>query len=303
MRVLPRAQRLAGAEPLSWDILSVVREADLVHVHQVYSRQAEVAVLVAKLFGKPLCVTDHGGETSRLGRSLQILDLADRVTCYSEFGSSLLDTITPIRLVRGGVDDSFFIPPPEVRPTRDRLVFVGRLLPHKGIDRLLAALPQDVPLSVCGRQYDGQYFKYLQALSVGKQVEFLTDADDVAIRELYWRAIAVVLPSVYVDLRGSAHGRPELMGFSLLEGMACGAPGICSRVGGMPEYVDSQQTGYVYDELAQLTEAIERLAGDPSLVRTMGAEARQRVECAFGLNSSGAGMCAVYDELLAVAPP
>jgi alpha-maltose-1-phosphate synthase len=300
LRVLPAAQRRPGAERLSWEIVSAVRDADLVHLHQIFTRPSEVALLVAKLLGKPVCATDHGGATSGLGRSLGMLDLIDRIVPNSRFAASLLETTSPIEVVPGGVDDTFFCQAVPA-PVRDRVVFVGRLLPHKGIDRLLAALPDAVPLSVCGRPYDPEYFKLLQALAAGKRVEFLTDRSDEQLRELYRRAIAVVLPSVYVDWYGNAHPWPELMGLSLLEGMSCGAPAICSRVGGMPECVEHGRTGFVFDELAELTGQIEQLAADPQLVRTIGDAARRRVEERYGLASTGSAMRSIYDQLLGVA--
>jgi glycosyltransferase involved in cell wall biosynthesis len=198
--------------------------------------------------------------------------------------------------VPGGVDDTFFFP--DGAGPRDRLVYVGRLLPHKGIDRLLAALPAEVPISICGRPYHAEYYRLLKALAAGKQVQFVTDIDDDQLRDLYRRALAVVLPSVYVDCYGTSQPWPELMGFSLLEGMACGAPAICSRVGGMPEYVDHGKTGFVFDELSQLTECLKRLAGDPALVQRIGAEGRSHVVSRYGLSSAGTTMRSIYDGLL-----
>jgi glycosyltransferase involved in cell wall biosynthesis len=299
LRVLPAASRIPGAERVSWDIADVVRDADLIHVHQVFTRSGEVGVLAAKLLGKPVCVTDHGGAASGLGRSLGVLDLADLVTCYSHFGESLLnDCDTPVEVVPGGVDDDFFRP--ARRPeSREGVLFVGRLLPHKGVDRLLAALPPELPLKICGQPYDPDYVRHLRSLAAGKRVEFLLDQDDDQLRELYRNAIAVVLPSVYVDYYGHAHAWPELMGYSLLEGMACETPAICSRVGGMPEYVEHGVTGFIFDELAELTTTLERLAGDPSLVAQIGNAGRQKVERDYGLAAVGKTTRRLYDQLLA----
>lgn len=296
LRVLPAAKR-RGPDKLSWEILGAVREADVVHIHQVFSRSSEVAFLAAKLAGKPVCVTDHGGGTSQLGRSLGILELADRVVSYSRFAASLMQTTASVAVVPGGVDENFFCPA-TAPPARDRVVYVGRLLPHKGIDRLLTALPGGVPLTICGRPYDSGYHAMLRALAVGKQVEFLTEADDDELRALYRRAIAVVLPSVYVDAYGTAQPWPELMGLSLLEGMACGAPAICSRVGGMPEFVDHGETGFIFDELAELTGYIQSLASDCELVESMGEAGRRRVCESYGLASAGPAMTSIYDEIL-----
>ncbi len=295
LTVLPTAGRTAAGDRLSWDIITAVRDADVVHIHQIFSRSSEVAMLAAKVLGKPVCVTDHGGATSLLGRTHGILELADRIVCYSSFGGSLLQTMKPIDLVPGGVDDDFFTATTDV--IRDQLLYVGRLLPHKGIDRLITALPENVRLCVCGSGYDDDYYELLKVLAHGKQVEFLFGADDAVLRDLYRRALAVVLPSVYVDCYGRTQAWPELMGFSLLEGMACGAPAICSRVGGMPEYVDHGETGYVFDELGELRDYIDRLAGDAELVRAIGARAQRRVGEAFGLASAGSSMRAIYDDL------
>jgi glycosyltransferase involved in cell wall biosynthesis len=299
LRVLPAASRQPGAERLSWEIVEVIGEADLVHVHQVFTRSGEVGVLASKLLERPLCVTDHGGTSSALGRSLGMLDLADRVTCYSRFGAGLVsDSRTPVELVPGGVDDQFFCPSEHDGAQRQGVLFVGRLLPHKGVDRLIAAMPDDVPLTVCGQPYNPAYYEYLKLLAKDKRVTFLVDRNDRQLRDLYRRSIAVVLPSVYVDCYGAVYAWPELMGYSLLEGMACETPAICSRVGGMPEYVRHGETGYVFDELQELTEAIAALSRSPELVERLGNAARETVTELYGLRAAGAAMRKIYDHLL-----
>ena len=78
-------------------------------------------------------------------------------------------------------------------------------------------MPVDIPLTICGQPYDPRYYDYLRSLAAGKNVRFLVNQNDVALRDLYRRATAVVLPSVFVDCYGFAHAWPELMGYSLLE--------------------------------------------------------------------------------------
>src|SRR5439155_4774879 len=105
--------------------------------------------------------------------------LADRIIAYSDFGATFYATEKPIEIIRGGVDGERFSPPlPGARPRRDRVLYVGRLLPHKGIDQLIAALPIELPLTICGRPYDLRYYHHLQSKAEGKRVEFVTDADD-----------------------------------------------------------------------------------------------------------------------------
>jgi glycosyltransferase involved in cell wall biosynthesis len=295
---------LAGNEPshpldvTSWDIVDALRGADLVHVHQVFTRGGEVAVLVGKQLHKPVCVTDHGGGTTRRLESSGALALADAVTAYSDFGASLVHTSVDTHVIKGGVDAAFFTPPAG-HTVRDRILFVGRLLPHKGVDHLIRALPHDLPLTVCGQPYSEDYAEHLQQLAAGKQVEFVSDRDDAGLRELYRRAWAIVLPSVYEDLYGNTYLAPELMGFSLLEGMACGAPAVCSRVGAMPEFVRHGETGFVYDSADELTEVLQRLATSPDLVDTMGRGGRTVAEEQYDLRVAGAAMLALYESLVA----
>jgi glycosyltransferase involved in cell wall biosynthesis len=298
LRVLAAAGRPRNAlDVVSWELPEAFADVDLVHIHQAYTRCSEMGLLIAKQQRKPVCVTDHGGFTSPLGMQIGSLDLADRIICYSEFGANLYQTRTPIVVIKGGVDATAFAPP-AVRPTRDRVLYVGRLLPHKGIDQLIAAMPADIPLTVCGRPYHEEYHHLLKNLAHGKRVEFITTADDEMIRELYGRAWVNVLPSVYKDCYGNTHLAPELMGFTLLEAMACGTPAICSRIAAMPEFIDEGKTGFVFDDQAQLTEQIRRLVEDPALVERMGRGARLAVEREFDLKVAGRRFWAVYSELL-----
>lgn len=282
---------------VSWELPEALAPADLVHIHQAYNRCAEMGVLVAKQQRKPICMTDHGGYSSSLGTELGFLELVDRIVPYSDFGAKHYRTRTPIVTIKGGVDGTLFTPP-AIRPPRDRITYVGRLLPHKGIDRLISALPHDLPLTVCGRPYHDEYFRLLQELAAGKRVEFITDADDAVIRDLYARAWANVLPSVYEDCYGNIFQVPELMGFTLLEAMACGTPAIASRVGGMPEFIRHGETGFVFDNLTELSDQLRLVSKDPERVETMGRMARIAVEREFDLTIAGARLHALYEELI-----
>jgi len=298
LRVMPTDPPRHVLDAVSWECLDAIGSADLLHVHQAYTRSSEAGYLTAKLHRIPICVTDHGGAGSKVGMGLNVVDLVDRFVCQSDFAARSLKTTAETVLIKGGVDGDLFRPPVE-RPTRDRVLFVGRFLPHKGIDRLIKALPSGLPLTCCGRPYDADYFRALQKLAEGKSVEFVTDATDERIRDYYSRAWANVLPSVYRDYYGVTHMQPELMGFTLLEGMACGTPVICSRVGGMPEFVRHGETGYVYDELEELTQHLKAVSSDSVLVERMGRAARRAVDQEYDLKVCGSKLVAVYDELLA----
>jgi glycosyltransferase involved in cell wall biosynthesis len=295
--------RAANAPPealdtTSWEIPEAIRDVDVVHLHQAFTQSSEFGLAAAKLLRKPVCMSDQGGQSSRLGQSLGSLELADRIICYSDFGASLFRTRTKVDLVRGGVDEQFFSPS-ETPVQRDAFLYVGRLLPHKGVDRLLAALPEGVPLRIVGRPYDQSYYALLQRLSRAREVSFITDADDAELLDAYRRAWAVVLPSTYVDCYGRSYLAPELMGLTLLEAMACGTPAICSAVGALPEFVRHGETGFVVESLHDLQAALDQLADDPALVERLGARAREVVVAEYGFAAAGPRMLGVYRELLA----
>lgn len=282
---------------VSWELPAAIAGVDLVHIHQAYNRCAEVGLLVAKQQRKPVCVTDHGGFSSPLIKQLGLLDIVERVVAYSDFGASLYRTTAPIEVIKGGVDSAKFTPPDGL-VTRDRVLYVGRLLPHKGIDRLIRALPIELPLTVCGRPYHADYFDLLKALAEGKRVEFITDADDEQILQLYRRAWVNVLPSVYLDCYGHSHVAPELMGFTLLEALSCGTPAIASRVAAMPEFIKEGETGFVFDELDELSARLRMLASEPGLADRLGQAGRSVVVQELDYRVAGAKLASLYERLI-----
>jgi glycosyltransferase involved in cell wall biosynthesis len=110
-------------------------------------------------------------------------------------------------------------------------------------------------------------------------VTFVHGGDDEALLRAYREATCVVLPSVYRDMYGGHTHVPELLGQTVLEGMACGAPGICSDVASLPELVDPGATGFIVpaNDPAALMQRLQTLADDPGRARAMGAAARRSV--------------------------
>ena len=165
--------------------------------------------------------------------------------------------------------------------TRDFVLYAGRLLPHKGIDYLIEAMPPGIPLVIAGRpmQHARGYHHAIQRLAEGRLVQFNEHCSDDELRLLYQNARCVVLPSVYQSRDGARHAVPELLGLTLLEGMACGTPGICTDVGSLPEVIEDGVSGFVVrpNDSADLGRAISTLWADSTLTEQMGAAARARV--------------------------
>jgi glycosyltransferase involved in cell wall biosynthesis len=284
-------------ESVSWDLVEACIAADVVHVHQVFTRLGEAAVLAARAARRPLCVTDHGGPTSSMGRKLGLAELADAIVAYSRYGAAAVGARKPVSLIEGGVDTSFYTPAPDGQ-AREHIVYVGRIMPHKGVDVLIRACPPDVPLVIAGTPSDPDYAREVRQLAQDRNVTFVIDADDDHVLDLYRRAFAVALSSVHVDLRGGYYKYAELMGLTMLEGMACGVPALCFRTGALPEYVDHGETGFIADGVEDMTRYIGLLASDPSLALRMGAAAREQVVRRWDIEIAGASLLALYGSIV-----
>lgn len=182
------------------------------------------------------------------------------------------------RVILGGVDTGKFSPDESVE-RQPKVLFVGRILPHKGIDDLIKALPPELPLEIIGQPYDERYMQDLRKVARGKQVSFIHDCDDEALVRAYRSALCLVLPSVYKNMYGGETKVPELLGQTLLEGMACATPAICADVASMPEVVEDGVTGFIVppNDAVALGQKLNWLFEHPTEARAMGEAARRRV--------------------------
>jgi glycosyltransferase involved in cell wall biosynthesis len=186
------------------------------------------------------------------------------------------------RVILGGVDTVKFSPDPAATRT-GRALFVGRLLPHKGVADLIAALPDTIALDIVGPHNTTGAVESLNAQAAGKTVTFHHGVGDAELVEKYRMALCLVLPSVYRTPDGQRTEVPELLGQTLLEAMACATPVICTRVASMPEIVEDGVSGFIVEpgDTAALRTRLEWLAAHPLEASAMGAAGRQRVLAHF----------------------
>ena len=279
VRVL-RAHYVRGqrTNPISTALWSALADATVVHCHQQHVLASSTAAILTRLRRRRVFVTDLGGggfdvsgyvSTDRWFHGhLHLSEYSRKVAGHAPNPRA--------RVILGGVDTSKFSPGEE---REQAVLFVGRLLPHKGVHDLIDAVQPAVPLRLVGRAMSADYLGHLRARAAGKCVTFLHDVDDEGLLHEYRRASCVVLPSVYKTPDGGTTLVPELLGQTLLEGMACGRPVICTDVASMPEVVVNGETGFVVppNDPPALGAAIARVLADKAAADAMGARGRARV--------------------------
>lgn len=270
--------------PLAFRYLRSISDADVIHVHHIHTLVSDMACLTGYALGKRMFVTDYGGGGSfTLNRRLPVFQGYQNAIAYSQFGLDFLPSALKEKavLIKGGIDTQKFCPNGSAKREK-KILYVGRILPHKGIDYLIAGFRllnrSDYLLRIIGRVYSEAYYKYLCQLAAGLSIDFVHDADDQRLVDEYRTAIVTVLPSVHTSYDGSYTPIPELMGFTLLESQACGTPVICTNAGAMHEFVEHERTGFVVQQnsAAALSNALQR---------TINSEGTDQQRCQEWINS------------------
>lgn len=271
-----------------------LRGADVIHCHQYYVLPTFLAVLLGRLQGSRVFISDLGGGAWTPAFHVdQSRWIAAHLPISQYAAQWIAGKNRRHRVIYAGVDL-------ETRPMRPRLehdgsaVFLGRILPHKGIHFLTEGLPAGMPLHVVGPPADPAYLESLKVLAAGKDVRFHSALPDAEVTALLQRAMALVHPTP-VDAGGAA-GVNELFGLALVEAMACGCPVIASRVASLPEIVVPGESGLLVppNDAAAIGDALGRLAADPGLWQRLALGARERAETAYTWRQVVARCLAAY---------
>ena len=205
-------------------------------------------------------------------------------------------------MIYGGADPDRFSPDGVVRRG---VLFVGRITPHKGVDRLLAALPGDAELRIAGttghdpNPPEREYPDLLRRLAARRRVHFLGAVADSDLPVLYRQAQMLVLPSVHRTCYGRDIAVSELLGLTAIEAMASGTPVVASRIGGLPEVIEDGVTGFLVEpgNVAELRARLAEVLGDPRLAQRLGRNGRERVLDRFTWTACAERCLAAYSEL------
>lgn len=277
----------------------LVPSVDLVHTHLPFVYPTYAAAHAAFHHGKPLFYHQRGVfDPERLKfRSLKkalylrlvevpILRRAEMLIALTETERSSymrLGVKTPIRVIPNGIDADPYSRPPDpsdlaslgIRPAHRLVLFMGRLHPIKGADRLLAAFVRiaqrypDAVLVLAGPDEFGieQAFRAgAEAAGLGERVVFPGMVSGPLKYSLLARADLFCLPS-------------DAEGFSMavLEALASGTAVLLTPGCHFPEVERSGAGKIVANNVPALATALDELLAAPAALAGMGARGQQLV--------------------------
>ncbi|QKD82540.1 glycosyltransferase family 4 protein [Thermoleptolyngbya sichuanensis A183] len=134
----------------------------------------------------------------------------------------------------------------------NRLGWVGRLAPEKGLEDAIALAAQtQIPLSVWGAMPDPAYWQQIQQRYPDAPVEYRGFLSTEELQQDLGRCRALVMTPKWVEAFGNV----------AVEALACGVPVIAYRRGGPSEIVTDGETGWLVepDQVAELVAAVDKL--------------------------------------------
>jgi glycosyltransferase involved in cell wall biosynthesis len=284
------------------------RRADLIHCHTfAFALGGDVA---KALGGPPLVVTVHSSHFLRLaGKKLMRLPLrlllgkaAVLLSTSKEIDQvvrCLLPKTRTLPIVNGIDTDTFRPVEPSLAKVENEFLLVcpRRLVPKNGVEFLVRALGYlkdrlKVRLYIAG---DGPLRRHLERvaadLGVLDRIVFKGDVPNTDMPAIYSSADLVVIPSLI-----------EATSIAALEAMSCQRLVAASRVGGLPEIIDSR-VGILFEPASPqaIAAAIVKAAGLHE-ASAMGMEARRRVEESWSIRRMTDIHEELYEALIKEAP-
>jgi colanic acid/amylovoran biosynthesis glycosyltransferase len=281
-----------------------LKEIGIRHVHAHFAGMAaRTAFWIGRFFPITFSFTAHANDIfapRKFEISLDKLTDATRlIVTETDYAEKFLREHFPHRADRihriyNGLDLALFkradfssVPP--------LIVAVGRLIPKKGFADLIRAcglLKERGKLFRCEiigegpleQELDGQ----INQLGLQDCVGLPGAKAQHEIREHLAAASVFVLPSV-IDVDGGMDNLPTV----IMEAMSAGLPVISTAIGGIPEMVIQNETGFLVPpgDVVTLVSAIGRLFDDIALARRLGARGFQRARELFSIENNVRELC------------
>ncbi len=226
----------------------------------------------------------------RIEMEAQILRTADRIiaTCRDEVDElTALGGGAPIDVVPCGVDVTAFAPRPTPRRSRPRILVLGRLVPRKGVEDAIRAMP-GIPaaeLLVVG----GPDSPALSLDPEARRLAGLAADLGVANRVMFAGRVAHDDLPALINTCDVVVAAPwyEPFGIVPLEAMACGVPVVGTAVGGLLDTIDHGVTGLLVPpgRPTDIAAAVSTLLADPGRRTAMGRAGRLRAKQCYSWDS------------------
>jgi len=254
------------------------RKIDIVHAHWLIP-QGLIARRLKSGTAVPYLVTSHGGDLFGLrGRLLEAFKrrVADSSSAMTVVSTAMRDEAMRIGLrppelavLPMGVDlRERFVANAQVERAQNELLFVGRLVPKKGLPHLLNAMSAvlvgrpNVILTIAGFGPEESLLRaQARQLGIENHVSFLGAMSQEALPELYRRASIFVAPFIRDD-SGNQEGLPVV----LMEAIGCGCPVIVGDVAGVRDLLGDAANEICVDprDTQALASAILAVLDDPA---------------------------------------
>jgi glycosyltransferase involved in cell wall biosynthesis len=276
-------------------------QPDIVHAHWWFPNGL-AATWVARMGHIPLVTTLHGTDV-RMARNIpmsrpafrHVMQHSAAVTAVSRWLSEEAQGIVSMKppIVAPMPVATELFAASAGAPRQRRLLFVGRLMPQKGIDLLidaLAALPDDIGLDVVG---DGPDRAALEARAlaagVGTRVRFHGAVKQFELAAFYRRALALVVPS-----------SEEGLGLVAVEAQLCETPVVAFDSGGLPDVIQHDRTGILVRErsASALAAAVQSLLARDDQGAALGAAGRLHALATFAPESVAKRYADIYRSVL-----
>jgi glycosyltransferase involved in cell wall biosynthesis len=212
---------------------------------------------------------------------------------------------TPIVHIPNAVDFEIFNPNinsekmrKKYLPLSDRYLisFIGRLVPQKGVDVLIKAIPQIntffkncIYLIVGNGNHRKKLESLVRTLNV-KNVVFTGAVQHSRIPEFISASDIIILPSL------GAEGRPRV----ILEAMACGKSIVATKVGGIKDLIIDGKTGFLVEEgnAQKIAEMINSLLKNKKLREEIGKNAYKFIKNKFTWERVGNETLRIYNKAI-----
>lgn len=221
-------------------------EYDLLHFHH-----PESVLPLTKLFPDvPVVFTLHD-QLDPLRREVMQMYAApnQHYISISDSQRNLAPDLPYTATVYNGVDTSLF---KHDGPAEDYLLFVGRIVPDKGVkEAVQLALQTNSRLLIIGQTLatDQWYFDAHIKPYLNDKILYLGLIEHRQLVRYYQKARALIMAIQW----------EEPFGLTMIEAMACGTPVIAMRRGSVPEIIIDGKTGFVAGSLNEMVEAIQKI--------------------------------------------